>query len=167
MSSAELARTARSTILSATIVAGTLDILSAFVFAGLDGIGPANVLTYVASGPFGDRAFQGAGWGMVGLLVHFAIMACMVGAYVLAARRTRWLIMHPVPSGLLYGLLLWVVMYWVVMPLRWPEGPRPDTLYKVANGLFSHCLLTGLPIALLAARAFGVEYLDASASSRG
>jgi hypothetical protein len=41
-------------IVIATLVAGTLDILSAFVFAGVAGMGPLAVLRYVASGPFGE-----------------------------------------------------------------------------------------------------------------
>ena len=49
---------------------------------------PAEVLVYVASGPFGDAVHMGgAGWTLVGLAVHLAIMACMAAAFVLAARR--------------------------------------------------------------------------------
>jgi hypothetical protein len=142
-------------ILIATLVAGTLDILSAFVFAGIAGIGPEGVLTYVASGPFGDGVRSGGPlWGAVGLVVHFAIMACMAGAYFLAARRIPALIRHPFPAGLAYGLLLWFVMYWLVKPLRWPDAPLPHTAWGIGNALFSHCLLVGLPIALIVARHF-------------
>ncbi len=139
-------------ILRATLVAGTLDILSAFVFAGIAGIGPVAVLNYVASGPFGDAALHGAGWAVVGLLVHYAIMACMAAAYLLAAARAPILAKHPIPSGIAYGLLLWGVMYWIVKPLRWPHAPLPHTLYGISNALFSHCVLVGIPIALIAAR---------------
>lgn len=139
----------------ATLVAGTLDILSAFLFAGLSGIGPLQVLRFVASGPFGGAVGQGHGWAVVGLLVHFGIMALMAGAYMGLAQRVSALLRHPVPAGLAYGLLLWLLMHWVVLPLRWPNAPLPHTLYEIANALFSHCLLVGLPIALIAARTFG------------
>ena len=142
----------RSTIVAATFAAGTLDILSAFVFAGIANVGPAAVLGYVASGPFGDRALQGAGWVPVGLAVHFAIMACMATVYVLAAQRLAALRDHAVPSGLLYGVMLWLIMYWMVKPLRWPEAPLPHTAYGIGNALFSHCVLVGLPIALITSR---------------
>jgi hypothetical protein len=139
-------------ILIAALVAGTLDILSAFVFAGMAGMSPVGVLTYVASGPFGDGVRSGgAAWAAVGLAVHFGIMACMAAAYVLAARRIPALVRHPVPAGLAYGLLLWLIMYWVVKPLRWPEAPLPHSAWGIGNALFSHCLLVGLPIALIAA----------------
>lgn len=137
----------------ATLVAGTLDILSAFVFAGIAGTGPLSVLRFVASGPFGKGALRGGvGWAATGLLIHFAIMACMVAAYFGAASRTPLLVRHPIPAGLCYGMLLWVLMYWIVMPLRWPGMPLPNTLYAISNQLFSHCILVGLPIALIAAR---------------
>lgn len=141
-------------IIIATLIAGTLDILSAFLFAGIAGVPAPGVLRYVASGPFGSAVTATAGWAAIGLVVHFAIMACMVTAYMLVAARTPALLHHPVVAGLLYGLLLWFVMYWIVQPLRWPEALPPRTLYGIANQLFSHCILTGLPIALIAARSF-------------
>ena len=139
-------------ILVATLVAGTLDILSAFAFAGMAGVGPVAVLRYVASGPFGEQATATPGWAAIGLIVHFAIMACMAAAYMLIAARVPALLRHPIVAGLLYGLLLWGIMYWIVKPLRWPDAPLPHTLWGIANALFSHCILVGLPIALIAAR---------------
>lgn len=142
-------------VLIATLVAGTLDILSAFVFAGMAGMSPVAVLAYVASGPFGDGVRSGGPpWAAAGLAVHFAIMACMAAAYFLAARRIPALVRHPAAAGIAYGLLLWLVMYWAVKPLRWPDAPLPHTAWGIGNALFSHCLLVGLPIALLAARHF-------------
>jgi hypothetical protein len=140
-------------ILLATLIAGTLDLLSAFVFAGMAGMAPAGVLRFVASGPFGDSVRDGGpGWALAGIAVHFAIMACMVAAYMLAAPRLPALLRHPIPAGLAYGLGLWLIMYWLVRPLRWPDMPLPHTLWGISNQLFSHCLLVGLPIALVAAR---------------
>ena len=142
-------------IVVGTLVAGTLDILSAFVFAGMSGTGPIGVLQFVASGPFGDQAKDGAGWAIAGLAVHYAIMAAMVAAYVAAARRMPVLARQPVAAGLLYGVLLWLVMYWIVRPLRWPEMPLPHSAWGIGNALFSHCILVGLPIALIAKKAIG------------
>jgi hypothetical protein len=139
-------------IILATLVAGTLDILSAFVFAGIAGMTPFGVLRFVASGPFGDAPTATAGWAFAGLLVHFAIMACMVAAYMVVAPRLPALLRHPVAAGLAYGVLLWLIMYWIVRPLRFPELPLPHTAWGIGNALFSHCLLVGLPIALMAAR---------------
>ncbi|MDB5691973.1 MAG: hypothetical protein JWO81_1036 [Alphaproteobacteria bacterium] len=142
-------------IVIATLIAGTLDILSAFFFAHLGGMGPAGVLKFVASGPFGSAPTESAGWALVGLAVHFAIMACMATAYMLVAPRIPILLRRPILAGLLYGVLLWLIMYWVVRPLRWPEMPLPHNLYGIANALFSHCILVGIPITLVASRYFG------------
>jgi hypothetical protein len=139
-------------VAKATIVAGTLDILSAFAFAGLAGTGPAAVLHFVASGPFGNKALQGDGWVPIGIAVHYVIMACMAAAYALCARRASTLVHQPAIAGVSYGVLLWIVMYWVVRPLRWPDMPLPHTAYGIGNALFSHCVLVGLPIAFIISR---------------
>ena len=142
----------------ATSIAGTVDILWAFLMAGMGGTGPVQVLRFVASGPFGNAALSGGeGWAAIGLLVHFSIMAVMVGAYLTVARRAPALLRHPVMAGLAYGVLLWLVMYWAVMPLRWPNNPLPHTLTEITAGLFSHCVLVGLPIAMIASRTFGTK----------
>ena len=137
------------TIAWATLAAGTLDILSAFVWTGA----VVRVLQSVASGPFGDAVAEGP-WGPpLGLLVHFAIMAAMVAVYVLAARRIPLLSRHWVIAGVLYGFALWIVMYWIVMPLRWESYQTPSEAWPIVRQLISHCLLTGLPIAWITARA--------------
>jgi hypothetical protein len=150
-------------IVIATLVAGTLDILSAFVFAGMAGMTPMSVLQFVASGPFGDAPAETPGWAAAGLAVHYAIMACMAAAYMIAAARYPALTRRPILAGSLYGFVLWILMYWIVRPLRWPalwlpaayaEKTPPEIAWSVGNALFSHCLLVGIPIALIAARHF-------------
>ena len=64
-----------SPILLATLVAGTLDILSAFVFAGLAGATPAACCATSPPARSATRRDGGAGWAAVGLAVHFALMA--------------------------------------------------------------------------------------------
>jgi hypothetical protein len=140
------------TILWATLVAGTLDILSAFLWTAMAGGDPASVLPSVASGPFGDGIRDSALAAPLGLLVHFAIMAAMVAAYVLAASRIPLLNRQWLVAGVLYGLLLWFVMYWIVLPWRWGMSP-PSEAGAIAQQLVSHCLLVGIPVAWISARA--------------
>ncbi|HEY6816514.1 MAG TPA: hypothetical protein VI168_13315 [Croceibacterium sp.] len=137
-------------ILWATLVAGTLDILFAFAIAGA--VEP--VLRTVASGPLGDAVADGPLGAPLGLLVHFAIMAAMVAAWFVAARFAPVLVRRWIAFGLLYGVALWLAMYWVVMPLRWESYVRPDEPLAIARQLFAHCVLVGLPIAWFAARRF-------------
>lgn len=140
-------------ILFATLVAGTLDILSAFLFAGMAGASVMDVLKFVASGPF-PAAEATPGWAAIGLAVHYAIMACMVTAWFLIAARKPHLVDMPIRAGIAYGVVLWGIMYWIVRPLRWPDLPLPHSLWGISNALFSHCVLVGIPIALIAARHF-------------
>jgi len=140
-------------ILWATLVAGTLDIVFAFIIAGA----VAPVLRTVASGPLGDAIADGPAGAPLGLVVHFAIMAVMAAAWFLAAGllpvlRRQWIV-----AGLLYGVVLWIAMYWVVMPLRWDGYTTPSEAPAIARQLFAHCVLVGLPIAWFAARHFKIR----------
>ena len=136
----------------ATAVAGTLDILSAFVFAGMNGATPARVLAGIASGPFGPGVTDEPWAPAAGLAIHFAIMTVMVGVYAaLAARRPEpFRRAGPVLAGAAYGLLLYAVMYWIVLPLRWPDIHPLTQFGPVAKALFAHLVCVGLPIAFLA-----------------
>ena len=135
-------------ILWATLVAGTLDIVAAFAFAG----SVAPVLRTVASGPLGDAIADGPLGPPLGLLVHFAIMAAMAAAYLIASSRIALLARFWWLLGPVYGVGLWLIMYWIVMPLRWDGYTPPHEAVPIARQLFAHCLLVGLPIAWFARR---------------
>lgn len=139
------------TIALATLVAGALDILFAIVLTLSYGRDPANMLRYVASGPFPPATEMGAAGSVLGLLTHFALMAIMVALFVLAARQWPSLLEKPVQSGVLYGLVTYVAMNWIVVPLRF-ETPLPPPPMSIATQLFAHIILVGLPIALITAR---------------
>ena len=140
-------------VLWATLVAGTLDIVFAFAVAGA----VVPVLRTVASGPFGDALADGPVGAPLGLLTHFAIMAAMAAVWFLAAWRFRLIARHWIVPGLLYGVVLWIVMYWIVMPLRWASYTTPGEPAAIARQLLAHCVLVGLPIAWFARRRFGVR----------
>ena len=138
-------------ILWATLVAGTLDILSACVYTLIAGRAPIKMLKGLASAVLGNDAVKGGiGVALVGLLLHFAIMAVMVAFFVIAANRlpvlkARWLL-----AGIAYGIGLWAVMNLVVLPLRF--GWHPFTPLGLAEQFFSHIVLVGIPIAWFAKR---------------
>lgn len=140
-------------ITAATAVAGTLDLLSAFVFGGMGGATPTRVLHTVASGPFGPAMFDGGiTAALIGLGVHFAIMAVMVAMFVNGAVRLPALTKRPILYGAMYGVGLYLFMYWLVLPARWPDlFPRSDW-WSVGNALFSHVVCVGIPLALVSAR---------------
>jgi hypothetical protein len=74
--------------------------------------------------------------------------------FVLASERLPRLRREAVAWGLGYGVVVFLVMGFVVIPLsRIP--PSTPTLPLLLNGLIAHALLVGLPIALAARRYLG------------
>ena len=136
----------------ATAVSGTLDIVFAMFLTVFFGREIGNMLRYVGSGPFPQATEMDAGGAILGLLVHFALMAIMAAVYVLAARRMPALVQRPVQWGVLYGLATYVVMNWFVVPMRF-DTPLPPSPLSMATQLFAHIVLVGIPIALITARA--------------
>jgi hypothetical protein len=138
------------TIALATLVAGTRDILFAAILSTIFGKGPATMLRGVASGPFPDAPDWGATGSALGLLTHFTLMAIMAAFFVVVANHRPTLLDKPNQSGIVYGLVTYVVMNLLVVPLRfgnWPPTPR-----GIATQLFAHIVLVGIPIALITAR---------------
>lgn len=140
-------------IVMATLIAGTLDIAAAILTSLLRGKPVDRMLQGIASGPFGTWPLQ-TGWAgaATGLAVHFAIMAAMAAAFVLAAARLPALYQLRLLYGAVYGALLYAIMYWIVLPLRWPgAGGGAAGLASVLLPLGIHIALVGIPIALIAA----------------
>lgn len=141
----------RSPALFAWALCGTLDIVYAAVWSVLRGGTVSSMLHGVASGPFGDGALK---WGIAGdiagLATHFAIMGAMVAAWFFVARRWQALTLWPWwLTGTLYGLLLYVIMNGVVLPLRFGSPFPPTDLARGAVALFPHIFFVGWPLAWL------------------
>ena len=135
----------------ATLVAGTLDILFAVILTLYFGREPGNMLRYVASGPFPVATEWESAGAVLGLIVHFTLMAIMATGFVLAARRFPDLLSSPLKWGLIYGLITYVIMNWIVVPLRF-DTPLPPKPLSIATQLFAHIALVGLPIAWITAK---------------
>lgn len=138
---------ARQVWLKAWLLCGTLDALYATLVALLRGTNAAGVWLGVASGPFGDGAQQwGAAGVLIGLAVHFALMAIMVAVGLLLARKTLLGEVAPWKAGTLYGIAIYAVMYGLVLHQRFGVPfPNPDRI-KTAIGLFPHIFLVGIPM---------------------
>lgn len=137
-------------IAAATLVAGTLDILAATGMTLAFGRKVDAMLRYVASGPFPGAKEWGVSGAALGLAVHFALMAIMAAIFVFAADRIPRLKAQPVYWGVAYGLVTYVTMNLIVVPLRF--GAFPANPVGVASQLLFHILLVGVPIALIARR---------------
>ena len=137
--------------LVATLICGTLDILLAVLLTLSRGREPAAMLRYVASGPFPAATEWGAAGSVLGLATHFTLMAVMVLVFLLAVRQSPRLLDRPVVAGIVYGLITYVAMNLIVVPLRFPAAWPPSPL-SIGTQLFAHIVLVGLPIAFIARR---------------
>lgn len=136
------------TIVSAGLIAGILDITSAFVIAEIKGMGSIRMLQGIASGLLGPQSFEG---GMVtaglGLSIHFLIAFTAATVFYLSSRQISFLTQHAVVSGLLYGIAVYVFMYWIVVPLRFPTVLH--SVSRDVTAVIIHMILIGLTIALV------------------
>lgn len=135
----------------ATAISGTLDILFAMVLTLAFGREIPNMLRFVASGPFPGATGMGNAGAVLGLVVHYVLMAIMATGLVLLVRWRPGLVQTPLRTGLAYGIITYFIMNWLVVPLRF-HAPLPPKAISVATQLFAHVVLVGIPMAYVSAR---------------
>jgi len=136
----------------AGLAAGICDITAAFITAGLRGVKPLRLLQTVASGLLGAKSFEG-GWetATLGAALHFLIALSAAGIFYAACRQWAFLTMRPIVSGVLYGIAVYLFMYWIVVPLSaCRRGPFSITATIIA--VLTHIVCVGLPISLVVRR---------------
>lgn len=132
---------------------GTLDLLFAWGFWAPHGATLPGILQSIAAGWFGEASrSMGATSATVGALSHYLIATAFVFAYRLGSRRLPILLRRPLLFGTAYGLLLYAVMNFVVLPLSAAGMPRFDNLPWVASSIAMH-LVFGAMCAWFARRA--------------
>ncbi|HYH86415.1 MAG TPA: hypothetical protein VEX60_13265 [Pyrinomonadaceae bacterium] len=141
-------------ILWGGLLAGIGDILFAFIFYWLrNGISPVRILQSIASGLVGAQAREGGlATAALGAVLHFLIALTAAAVYYAASRKLGFLVRQAVPFGLLYGIVVYVVMNFVVLPLSAFPGKGTPPLDVMIPGIIAHMLVVGLPIALAVRR---------------
>lgn len=137
----------------AGLIAGTLDITGACVVAWVRaGVAPIRVLQSVASGLYGSASFTGgAKTAVVGVILHFIIATTAAAVYYLASRRIGFLINRTIIAGVLYGVVVYLFMNFVVLPLSAvPKRPVPLSGRIIGMLIIIFCI--GLPIAFIVRR---------------
>lgn len=136
-------------ILLGGLIAGILDITYATVVLGFRGRSPLWTLQSVASGLLGQDAFEGGiATGLLGLVAHFTVAMGAAVTYWIVSRRVAMLRHHPFISGPVFGILVFLFMNFVVLPLSAYPFHLKFPVSTLARGFVSHALLVGLPIAL-------------------
>ncbi|MGO9242813.1 MAG: DUF1440 domain-containing protein [Bryobacteraceae bacterium] len=140
------------TILYGGLAAGLLSVLDDVVVYSLQGRNPIEFLQFIASGAIGKEAFAGGyETAALGTVFHFLIAFVTGAVFYEASRILPTLYRRPVVWGPVFGLAVYIVMNYVVLPLS--AVPRsPFSFALLLNGLIGHAVLVGLPIALIASR---------------
>lgn len=138
-------------IIKTWLIAGTLDISIALIQYYLQtGKDPANVLRYIAGGVFGKQAFSGGtSMAAFGLCFHYIIAFCWVALFFIIYPRFSFLKKSVVINAFCYGLLVWVVMTRVVLPLTTLPS-QPFILQKALQAMLILVFAIGLPSAYFA-----------------
>jgi hypothetical protein len=132
------------------LVAGTLDITAAILVSGA---GPLIVLKFIASGAFGrDTAFSGGlSMAFLGLVFHYVIAYSWTVLYFFLYPRVSILSKNRIISGLAYGIVVWIAMNFVVIPLsQIPARPFDPT--QAVIGCAVLMVAIGLPISIMTHR---------------
>lgn len=140
-------------VLKAGLFVGTLDILAAllhyFIKTNKD---PLPVLKFIASGVFGKEAFTGGNsmytWGLV---FHFIIAISFTIFFFWVYSIVPSLFKYRLLTGIIYGLFVWAVMQFIVLPL----SNAPKMAFRPLNAMLAAAILViciGIPLAFLAGK---------------
>jgi hypothetical protein len=141
-------------VLAGGLNAGALDILYAYTFWTVKSQMPAQrIFQSVAAGLLGDASFQG-GWSTaaLGVALHFVISITVALVYYLVALRWSLLWRQPLLSGTIYGLLVYGVMNYIVLPMSAGGSGSKDPLW-IGLSILVHMFLIGVPCAVFGRRA--------------
>lgn len=147
----------------AGLVVGALDGADGAVYYYLaHGVNPLQVFQYIASGALGAAAYQsGLTAAALGAVAHFSLAFGFAGAFVVAYLHSAAIRRHWVVTGLAYGIAVWVLMTFVVLPLSAVVFP-PSAIGHAAtpigdqvNGAIGHAITVGLASAYVARRWLG------------
>lgn len=138
------------TILLATLIVGTLDILAAMIRTYSRGGDPIIVLKYIASAVHGPAAFSGGtGIAATGLLFHYIVAFGWTLLFFILYPVLKLQTWNRIVLAVVYGILIWAVMSNVVLPLT--KAPRSGAFNwreaAIAAGIL--VLAIGFPLSLI------------------
>jgi uncharacterized membrane protein YagU involved in acid resistance len=143
------ARSAAAAALLGGLVAGTLDIVVASV---INLRNPLVILAVIASGLIGKAAFQArADVVVLGLVLQWAMSIAIAAIFVFGTRRVPLARRRWVAGGLVYGVIVFLVMNYIVVPISAVPQLPGFTVAKFLENLAA-MLLFGLIIAFYARR---------------
>jgi hypothetical protein len=138
------------TILLAGLLAGTLDITSAFIYVSILGREPIRVLYYIASAIMGKDAMTGSTLiAIFGLALHYFIAFSFTFFFFLIYPKLKIMAKNKYITAIVYGLFVWAVMNLLVVPLsNVKTGPFNLKNAGINAGIL--IIAIGLPVSLIA-----------------
>jgi hypothetical protein len=134
-------------ILLGGLIAGTLDIGAA---ALINGRNPIVIVLVIASGLLGKASFQGGLPAVIlGLVLQWLMSLLIAAIFVLVSNRIPELKQHWILAGLAYGIGIFVVMNYLVVPLS-EIGHLPQFTAWTFGGNLLAMLGFGLLVAFFA-----------------
>ncbi len=86
----------------------------------------------------------------LGVLFHFLIASTASAVFYLASRKFKFLVTHAIPSGLLYGVAVYIFMYYVVLPISaYHVTIALPPIVQLVRDVAIHMFMVGLPISLV------------------
>jgi len=135
-----LATLRRSLIAWPAVLCGGLtiaaaDLIFCVAYWSPQGVPPSRILQSIAAGALGPASYQGgAAAALAGLFFQCLIATLFVVAYTLVAGRLSVLVRHPLRYGVAYGMLLFLMMNLIVVPLSAAPRPmQPDEAWMLSN----------------------------------
>jgi hypothetical protein len=138
-----------SAIFLGGIIAATIDIGAASLISGRS---PAFIMQAIAGGLLGKATFSGgAATVILGAALQEVMGVLIAAIYVVLSKTVAGLLRRWVTSGLVYGVIVFFVMNYVVVPLSAWKLPPHFTPLKFAENMAA-MLLFGLIIAFFSRR---------------
>lgn len=139
-------------ILLTTLIAGTLDLLAAYINIYIKtGHLSKHMFQYIAGGALGLKNSMNGGAPVIllGIFFHYFIVFCFTLFFFWLYRKNRVFGINRYLAALLYGIFIWAVMNLVVLPL----SALPSGSVDLGKALIDALILSvaiGLPVSLSA-----------------
>lgn len=142
-------------LLFAGFVTGSIDALLAIVTNGK--IPPEIIFKYIASGVFGKLAFTPGGEMVIyGLLFHYWIAFAWTVPFFILYKQLIHLLKFRIVLIVGTGLVIWIIMNMVVVPLS-QATPPPMHLIGALKNIAILIFAFGLPITIIAEKYYSLS----------
>ncbi len=140
-----------STIMKAWLVAGTLDICSAFIYSYIkSGAAPQKILQYIANVVLGKKnGMEEWQLTITGLFIHYLIALGWTLPFFILYTRMKWMGRNFMLTAIVYGVFVWAMMNIVILP-AWNSKPFVFRPVPSTTNAVILILAIGMPLSFFA-----------------